>query len=237
MTTELQILIQAYIDDFLKNKDLPYVVKPAIPMVWFGDLERYERSSKKVVTVALNPSLREFEGARFNIVSLNTGNVISRLESTLNAYFETNPYGWFKHFENALAALGASYYAQRASNTAVHIDIYSAIATDPTWGELTARQKKNIDRRDLFKRLLVLLKPDVILFSADKKVFEEVFVSELQFKYVCGNDRVEGKKGFYIKKYRNCNQVLVSGRNYRGTPFGGIDGETVAEVISGMMSS
>lgn len=237
MSLKLQTLMQEYIDDFLEKKSLAYVVKPAIPIVWFGNIERYKRSQKKVVTVALNPSLKEFGRGRFEMVPLNAGNAIPRLESTLNAYFETNPYGWFNHFENALSALGSSYYAQRAPNAALHIDIYSAIATNPTWGKLAANQKSATERKDLFKRLLALLNPDVILFSAGRDVFDEVFVSELQFEYVCGNDKVEGKKGFYIKKYRNGDQVLISGRNYRGTPFGGIAAKTVADIISGMMSS
>ena len=38
----------------------PCVVKPSIPILYFGDMQRYAASSLKVITVALNPSHHEF---------------------------------------------------------------------------------------------------------------------------------------------------------------------------------
>src|SRR5215211_7469174 len=38
----------------------PCVVRPSIPILYFGDLPRYAASPLKVITVALNPSHHEF---------------------------------------------------------------------------------------------------------------------------------------------------------------------------------
>src|SRR5215217_5621618 len=38
----------------------PCVVRPSIPILYFGDLPRYAASPLKIITVALNPSHHEF---------------------------------------------------------------------------------------------------------------------------------------------------------------------------------
>ncbi len=38
----------------------PFVVSPSIPILYFGDAERYFRSNVKAITVGLNPSREEF---------------------------------------------------------------------------------------------------------------------------------------------------------------------------------
>ena len=243
---ELQALIKDYIADFRCKRNLPYVVKPSIPIVWFGDMERYSRSKKKVVTVGLNPSLKEFEGDRFEQVNLDAPDAIDRLTETLNNYFRPNskPYKeWFKDFENVLSALDASYY--KSDNVALHIDIYSAIATNPTWKKLKPAEREELrrgvdgrgDTLTLFKRLLNVLKPNVILFSVNQKVFNEVFAPT--FELVCPpTKRIKGGRGF-IRIYRNREdqtQTLISGLNMNGTPFGGKGGslamrDTIQELL------
>ena len=104
-------------------------------------MKSYETSPKKVVTVALNPSLKEFEEDRFDIVDLQKSNVTIKLSQTLNLYFKRHPYSWFKDFERVLSSFNTSYYETK-ENTAIHIDIYSAIATNPTWGGLSDTEKK-----------------------------------------------------------------------------------------------
>ena len=56
-------------------------------------------------------------------------------------------------------------------DTAVHIDIYSSIATDPTWGNLDAGVKNELQNITLFKELLQYLNPDVILVSVNRDIF------------------------------------------------------------------
>lgn len=36
------------------------IVQDSIPILWFGDMEAYCHSKRKIVTVGLNPSLQEF---------------------------------------------------------------------------------------------------------------------------------------------------------------------------------
>ena len=47
MTQNLKSIIGEYIADFKEKQNLPFVVKPSIPIVWFGDREKYEASPKK----------------------------------------------------------------------------------------------------------------------------------------------------------------------------------------------
>lgn len=219
MTQNLKSIIGEYIADFKEKQNLPFVVKPSVPIVWFGDREKYEASPKRVLTVALNPSRKEFEGSRFDIVDLDSDFADEKLSKTLCEYFKRNPYSWFRDFEKVLSTVGASYYENRAENTAIHIDIYSAVATDPTWGKLSDSQRSGIRRTDLFKKLLEILNPDVIIVSANQTVFREVFY---QFRCVKSEEDIGGKIGFFIRKYKCGEKILISGRNLRGQPFGGM---------------
>lgn len=63
MDHALRGIIQDYICDFNKKKNLTYVVD-TMPVVWFGDIEKYEHSEVKVVTVGINPSSHEFPPLR-----------------------------------------------------------------------------------------------------------------------------------------------------------------------------
>ena len=142
LVQKLNNVMQEYIQDFINKQNLHYVVKPAIPIVWFGNMEKYESSPKKIVTIGINPSWKEFEEPRFDMVDLTSDNAIDKLRNTLNLYFEYNPYDWFNNFEKVLPTLDASYYEKKATNTAIHIDIYSAIATNPIWRYLSDDEKK-----------------------------------------------------------------------------------------------
>ena len=53
-------LLKSALDYYNVNKEKDYVVSPAIPILFFGDIESYNNSGFKVVTVGLNPSNTEF---------------------------------------------------------------------------------------------------------------------------------------------------------------------------------
>ena len=223
-------LIEEFIEDFNTKSALPFVVNPSIPVIWFGDVEKYKSSKTKIVTVALNPSLKEFSEKRFNIVDLSAGNKSRAVElsETLNKYFEYNPYDrWFNNFEKVLIPLCASYYGNK-KNTAVNIDVYSSIATDPTWGKLSKEQKAKLSRTDLFEKLLAALNPNVILFSGNKDIFGAVFGG---FKLEKAEEDINGKKGVFVRKYRKDGVVLLSGRYLQGTPFGGMTDSEIRSVV------
>ena len=43
-----------------RAKSQAHVVRPSIPILFFGDSEAYERSERRIITVGLNPSRLEF---------------------------------------------------------------------------------------------------------------------------------------------------------------------------------
>jgi hypothetical protein len=144
------------------------VVRPSVPILYFGDSEAYARAPLKVVTVGLNPSWREFPPGdpwlRFPRARVN-GSIpaLGEYLEALNEYFRTAPYrDWFDlGFEPILRGLGASYY----SGAALHTDIGSPVATDPTWSRLGQRRQLLGDGASLWRDLVDVLRPDVVLIS------------------------------------------------------------------------
>ena len=69
-----------------------------------------------------------------------------------------------------LNGMGASYCKGQPS-TALHTDICSPIATDPTWSCLDPEQQKALkkDGRPLWHSLLELLRPEVVVFWVASK--------------------------------------------------------------------
>ncbi len=119
-------------------------VKPAVPILFFGDLDAYRASPLRVLTVGLNPSLHEFPAddpfRRFPLAEGSLGGEPSRYLDAMSAYFRTDPYvKWFSAFEPLLKGMRASYYPGGAS-TALHTDICSPVATNPTWNNLDLKQ-------------------------------------------------------------------------------------------------
>ena len=98
----------------------------------------------------------------------------------------------------------------------IHIDIYSAIATDPTFGGLSATQKDLIQNTALFDELFNVLEPDIILISVNNTVFTNHFGDWLPlgstFEFPGGK----------IKGYTKQGKLLILGTNFGGVPFGGI---------------
>lgn len=217
---ELNNVMKDYIKDFIRKKDLSCVVKDSIPVIWFGDIDSYFSSPQKVLTIAINPSKAEFpdDKKRFDIIDFEQGNIdenIEKLKNTLNKYFTRNPYAkWFSQYEGLLKSVDASYYKNQ-SNTAIHIDIYSAIATDPTWGGLTENQKSQISNISLFTSLFELLSPDIVLISVNQGVMFDVFYS---WKSIVPITPVG--KGGKISAYKKNDSLMILGHNFGGTPFG-----------------
>ena len=129
---------------------LPSCVSPSIPILFFGDLHAYFSSRVRVLTVGLNPSLHEFPAdSPFRRFPLAEGISVSEPDpyiDALSAYFRTDPYrSWFSAFEPLLNGLEASYYEGKPS-TALHTDICSPAATDPTWSGLGWDEQKALEK-------------------------------------------------------------------------------------------
>ena len=155
-------------------------VSPAIPILFFGDLDAYAESHQRVLTVGLNPSLIEFPAGdpfhRFPLAQDIHYEDRERYLDALSAYFRTQPYDkWFWSFEPLLNGMSASYYDRQAS-TALHTDICSPVATDPTWSRLSHADRRVLedDGRPLWHELLVALRPNVVVLSVARKHLEHI---------------------------------------------------------------
>ncbi len=174
-----QALTQAW-SAFDRAAGQSWRVTPAVPILFFGDLDAYRASPLRVLTVGLNPSLHEFpDGDRFRRFPLAGGSLgrePSRYLDAMSAYFRTDPYRrWFNAFEPLLNGFGASYYGGRAS-TVLHTDICSPVATNPTWNKLdeAAHADLTADGGPLWHTLLTALKPQVVALSIAKAHLERI---------------------------------------------------------------
>ncbi len=107
---KLYEIIDEYWEDYQNKKNLSGVIKDSIPIIWFGDINKYFTSNIRTITVGLNPSKYEFINKNVIIESLrfkNTDNFKNNkdldneqkdiLIDSYNNYFKYNPYEtWFK---------------------------------------------------------------------------------------------------------------------------------------------
>lgn len=163
-----------------KAERLPTRVTPAVPILFFGDLGAYEAAQLRVLTAGLNPSRHEFPSgrpfARFPLLEGEMRRHHDRYISALSSYFRTDPYrAWFSAFEPLLNGAAASYYGGYCS-TALHTDICSPVATDPTWSRLGAIDRSTLetDGGPLWHNLLTSLKPHVVVLSVAKRHLERI---------------------------------------------------------------
>ena len=154
-------------------------VSPAIPILFFGDHHAYRSSPLRVLTVGLNPSLEEFPAGdpflRFPFAAEVAIGDRDRYLRALAAFFRTNPYKWFRNFEPLLKGMQASYYPDAAS-TALHTDICSPVATDPTWSKLSESDRAILeaDGGPLWHALLEALEPHLVVLSVAKRHLERI---------------------------------------------------------------
>ena len=160
-------------------------VKGCIPILFFGDLEAYLASEKKIITVGLNPSDKEFARGkqRFN----TQPNLLKNREDylySLSEYFKCNPYGpWFSSYDNLLKKFGSSFYSGE-KNTALHTDFITPLATSPTWTKLSkdvlseeACNNLFMSGNKIWQLLIDILKPDFILGAIGQKHIKKAFPS------------------------------------------------------------
>ena len=181
---------------FDRAAELPCRVTPAVPILFFGDLNGYFASKFRVVTVGLNPSLHEFPAGdsfrRFPSARGHRGREPDCYLDAMSAYFRTRPYrSWFSSFEALLNGMEASYYSCQAS-TALHTDICSPVATDPTWSGLadTDRAALEAEGGALWHSLLEKLRPQIVVISVARAHLKRIKFAPLsRRKIVCGFSR------------------------------------------------
>ena len=189
-----------------------WLVSPSAPVLFFGDLSAYRSSPLRIATVALNPSRQEFPaGSPFSRFPGAASEERATYLSSLEGYFRVNPYRrWFDSYEHALLGLRASYYGQEP-NAALHTDIGSVLATNPTWGKLEKHIREHITDSgvQLWHRLIEQLKPHVLLWSTAKSWLALIkFDSDSCWNNLCAFHETQG--GTPRKR-----PVIVRGRWYR----------------------
>jgi hypothetical protein len=162
---------------------LEHLVRPSLPILFFGDSENYVASRIRLLTVGLNPSREEFPRAdpfaRFRYQGCADGSADLDLGAylrSLDEYFRLNPYRqWFAAFEPMLNGIGASYYDGRDS-TALHTDFCTPLATDPTWSRLDRHERRVLEEsgRVLWHDLITALEPDLVLVSIKRPLAEAI---------------------------------------------------------------
>lgn len=256
-TTKFQVsCLEKVIKDVWKNfrgvAGLPSVdVQNTIPITWFGDLKKYEKSKLRIVTIGINPSFFEFRekechnnsvSLRFKDAShlagkksLNNLDVEDYVKA-MNNYFEENPYArWFNFYEKILRIFNATYGSKlwekgetpQYANHAIHIDACTAIATNPTWGGLCKNCKISLEDFQVCKDLLRILSPDIVLISTSKYNLNNVFPNYIWYDVITKKKN----KSIYIKSNidiinisknsTNVNPLIVWGSN-RSNPFSGL---------------
>jgi hypothetical protein len=230
-----------------------FVITPPIPILFFGDLRRYFASPIRVVTVGLNPSriefpdadrFRRFPEARDLDWTAKDATFSGRYITALSDYFRRAPYmKWFNAYEYILHGIDASY-RDGAPSTALHTDICTPLATDPTWSRLSPVHRAALESRGtpLWHRLVAYLAPHVLLVSiarsrldaftfAEKSEWEIIYTIEQKKPYEIGARKIRLAEGN--------DTIIVFGRASQ-TPFGSISavdkrkvGARVKEYING----
>lgn len=261
---EIRDLVNLCWEHYAGVKNKSFVVKPSIPILWFGDLEAYFNSDIKILTVGSNPSdlefavenqrkkdsnknplpitpsFKRFTGAERICEKLHlSSEEIKTYTLILNKYFKNeNRYNWFNCFEPILNGFSASYdelgaYIQKDenyrnsnyNNIAIHTDIYSPLATSPTWSDLEEDSKMILGKgTNLWVSLIDILKPDIILMGYGFHDFKEI-VNQLGLKKVLPDEEVfrryttckngSVKKNTFVDLYKysrnNINSIVVYG--------------------------
>jgi len=240
-------IIDKYWDDFNDKRTMAGVIPGFIPIIWFGDIKAYLKSEIKTVTVALNPSWHEFSSNSKKLSLsyqrfLGADSLLSktklndsdkeRLISIYSNYFCEDPYyDWFRCYDTKCMGFVSKYgyevsygYNCKPHNTAIHIDYYSALPTDPVYSKLKDDSNcietyNKLPNKDLFKELLGVLNPNVILFSSAYKSFNDCmkFIykidNNLKPDITCKDDKEIKLRSFLID-----NKLVIHGRNNR-QPF------------------
>lgn len=184
---------------FERAGQLPCRVTPAVPILFFGDLDGYWMSPLRILTVGLNPSWQEFPRysphARFPPAEGVTADETDRYLDALSSYFRTEPYRkWFGSFEPLLNGARSSYYGEQPS-VALHTDICSPVATDPTWTRLqdAARTTLEADGGRLWHALLIAVKPHVVVLSVARRHLSRIkFGMRTEWRAIVRFDRWTG---------------------------------------------
>jgi hypothetical protein len=171
-------ILQNLISDTWELWDYAHATYPKLvptdsaPILWFGDLDRYQASPKKVITLGINPGPLAFPQANpWRLYPLLTD---SNTRQAANIYkqaldeFQFDQ--WFRSFNALLSSFGTSYNNDRNSNTeALHLDV-CPIMTSDVWSKLPTKIRQDLAQRSapITVRLLEYLQPEFLFISLSK---------------------------------------------------------------------
>lgn len=189
--TDLREIVDAAWRAYDNAARLPSRVEPAAPILFFGDLDAYRASEIRVLTVGVNPSNHQFPSRwpflRFPLIDNAAAREPDRYIKALSAYFHGEPYlRWLGAFKPLLEGIGASY-SPGAASTALHTDIGSPVATNPTWTKLRSTEKAILETEGgpLWHRLLEALNPKMVVLSVAKRHLARIeFEALSEWKFV-----------------------------------------------------
>jgi hypothetical protein len=248
--SKINALIKTSWQMYAKFERQPFLVKPSIPILFFGDSNRYFSSPLKVITLGLNPSRVEFpeterflrfEAARGVYPRILDGACYDQYLQALNGYFRkppNHPYEpWFNSFEPLLRGLDCSYYGC-AANTALHTDLCSPLATDPTWSNLPDEVQRQLFEcgTPLWHSLVEWLSPDLIVASLARSHLSRISFTQHDGWRVVYTVRRNNPYLVEIAKLRvgsGSNIRLVFGKA-ANTPFGtvsNVDKEKIGRAL------
>ena len=240
--TNINAIVSDCFHDYYGPDNPACVLRDVVPILWFGDMDAYWASEKKIVTVAVNPSDKEFivngvcsinnrfPGAPANYDSHNPQHFVAYMNA-MNGYFKNNAYTkCFWHNEKVLRLFDASYqgvfceYKNDSGkvfrNTALHIDLKAPVATDPVWGKLDLNGRNAIASiyADYFGCMRRYLDPDILIVSTSAQNVKKAFVvstsaQNVKEAFVVSTSAQNVKEAFEIK-HKNAVIHRTSKRGY-----------------------
>lgn len=235
-------LINQTLNYFSSHSQNIFVVKPSLPILYFGDLDEYYTSPLKVVTVGKNPSDNEFRLKRTDPYSFcrfkRWNPKKANLIESLNPYFSDAPLSWFSCYEPVLNGMGCSYYSDKVNNRALHTDICSPIATNPTWSKLHPSQQDSLYHAGyrIWDQLIEELQPDILLVSIPQGLFLKHFDGNGRtlHDFASKADGSSRRESYTVTEHK---KALTTGKVVRviygqpaQTPFGTISSEQKKEI-------
>lgn len=152
-----------------KTRGLGFEVQDKMPIPYFGDIKAFMSSKLRVMTVALNPNKDIFPCTHCTDV-LSPKETERRLSSYFREREEAgDPPVWFSSYRDVLEGARRDYLSR--THGAIHVDLCSPIATDPTWSKLRSRQRSHllVPGQLLFSNLCARLRPHLVFVSVSRK--------------------------------------------------------------------
>lgn len=109
--------------------------------------------------------------------------------------------------------LNTTYCGKKAdfANRAIHIDLMTPIATEPTWGDKKLNREPYLKTSHYFEDLIAIFDPQIILVSVGQKHIRQRL-----------DDKFNEGKTYVVPRNLKDGRLMIAGRNMNGDPFSGM---------------